>query len=191
MGSSDQPLVLQRHRLTVDEYHRMAEVGLLAPDARVELIEGEIIDMAPIGSRHGGVVKRLLKCFSEAIGDRAILSVQDPLHLGPDSEPQPDVMLLAPRADFYTARHPTPADVLLLVEVADSSGAYDHEVKAPLYAHSGVRELWIVDLPRLELLIHRRPVAGSYAEIEILASPGRRTIEALPGITFDLTGLFD
>ena len=106
--------LFRRHRLTVDEYYRMAEIGVLGPEARVELIDGEIIDMAPVSPRHGSVLMRLNRECGQALRGKAIVAVKDPLRLGPRSEPQPDLMLLAPRADFYAEAHPTAADVLLL-----------------------------------------------------------------------------
>ena len=112
---------LPRHRITVDEYYRMAEVGLLAADARVELIEGEILDMPPIGSRHAGVVSLLDRLLSRAAGDEAIVRVQLPLRLTNASEPQPDLALVKPRSDYYSTRHPTAADTLLVVEVSQTT----------------------------------------------------------------------
>jgi hypothetical protein len=178
-----------RHRLTVDDYYRMAEAGILREDDRVELIEGEIIDMAPIGSTHAGTVKRLANLLMAAVGDTAIVSVQDPVRLGPRSEPQPDIALLRPRADYYTSAHPGPADVLLLVEVADASLTYDRDVKVPLYARHGVSEVWLVDLAGHRLHIHRVPVNGVYQEVLILAAPGRISPVGLPQATVDLTGV--
>src|SRR5882672_5431271 len=126
--------IFRRHRLTVAEYYRMAETGILAPEARVELIEGEVIDMPPIGSFHAGTVKYVGNKVREAVGDRVIVSIQDPVFLDLHSEPQPDIALLRPRPDFYRSSHPTPADVFLIIEVADTSLAYDTQIKLPLYA---------------------------------------------------------
>lgn len=189
MGLIDQPAVLQRHRLTVDEYHRMAEAGVLAPDARVELIEGEVVDMAPIGSRHGSAVKRLNQLFSAVVAQRAIVAVQDPLQLGDLSEPEPDLMLLVPRDDFYAERHPTAADVLLLVEVSDTTARYDRQIKVPLYARHGVAEVWVVDLDARLLRVHRKPARGEYAQITTYAEPGLLAPLALPEAAVDLSRL--
>jgi hypothetical protein len=137
---------LARRLFTVAEYHKMAEAGILSEDDRVELLEGEIVAMSPIGSRHAGTVKRLLDQFIPLQGARrVILSVQDPIRLGEYSEPQPDLALLRPRADFYASSHPGPEDVLLIIEVADQSAAVDREVKVPLYARWGIPEVcwWI------------------------------------------------
>ena len=128
------PAETLRHRLTVTDFHRMGEAGIFHEDARVELIEGDIIDMAPIGSSHAGVVKRLARLLMQGVGDKAIVSVQDPVILGPRSEPEPDIALLRPREDYYTRAHPTPGDILLIVEVAESSLTYDREVISQLLA---------------------------------------------------------
>src|ERR1043165_8833237 len=122
-------LVQAQHRFRVEEYHRMAETGILRPDARVELLDGKIIDMSPIGPFHGGVTKRLIRFFTLLAKGRWIVSAQDPLHLDQHSEPQPDLMLLKPAADDYTSRHPIPADVFLLIEVADTTLALDRDEK--------------------------------------------------------------
>jgi Uma2 family endonuclease len=132
--------LLRRHRLTVSEYHKMGEAGILGPHTRVELIDGEIIDMAPIESRHAGTVNMLVERLGKATGDRAILAVQNPLVLNDYWEPQPDVMLLRLRPDHYRNSHPGAADVLLLIEVAESSAGYDRNAKLPGYARHGIPE---------------------------------------------------
>ena len=161
MGAIDTQSLLTRHRLSVADYYRMGEAGVFAPDARVELIEGEVIDMAPIGSRHGSAVKRLVSLLTSTLGSRVILAVQDPLRLSDLSEPEPDLMLLKPRDDFYADAHPSAADVLLLIEVADTSARYDREIKLPLYARHGVPEVWIVDLEARLLRFYSLP-AGAF-----------------------------
>lgn len=182
MGALDEPLAMRRHRLNIDDYHRLGEAGILSPDARVELIEGELIDLAPIGSRHWAAVARLDRLLHDAVGDRAIVAVQTALRLAPHSEPQPDLALVRPRVDFYASALPTAADALLVVEVADTTQRFDRQVKLPLYARHGVPELWLVDLEGGVLLRCLRPVGDSYAEIEHLTAPRRVTIDALPGI---------
>ena len=124
----------------------MGQAGILGEDDRLELLEGEIVEMAPIGSRHQSVVDRLTRLFSNRVGDAAVVRVQGPVRLGDDSEPQPDLLLLRRRADFYATAHPGPEDVLLLVEVPDTSTEYDREVKLPLYARHGIAEVWLVGL---------------------------------------------
>ena len=154
-----------RHLFDVDDYYRMAEAGILSREDRVELIEGEIVDMAPIGSAHAGTVNRLARLAAKAMAEGSVLvSMQNPLRLDAHSEPQPDLMLLRPRADDYRDSHPTPADVLLLVEVADSTLAYDRGPKLALYARHGVPEVWIVDLGGRVVEICRQPGPDGYAE---------------------------
>jgi Uma2 family endonuclease len=186
MGAIDTPPLLTRHRLSVADYYRMGEAGIFAPDARVELINGEIIDMAPIGTRHGSAVKRLNSLLIAAVGSQAIVSVQDPLRLSDLSEPEPDLMLLKPRDDFYADAHPSAADVLLLIEVADTSARYDREIKLPLYARHGVPEVWIVDLEARLVRFYSAPAGDAYGQTSTTATPGRTPIAALPGSEIDL-----
>lgn len=177
------------HRLTVDEYYRMAEVGLLAHDARVELIEGEIIDMAPIGSRHAEVVDRLGRYLHEAAGKLATVGVQRPIRLSHLSEPQPDLVLMQPRS--YADAHPTPADVLLLIEVSDSTLRFDRETKIPLYARHGIAEVWLADVATPRLHVFRRPTETGYLDTQSVDVPGKLAVSAMSGIAVDLTALFD
>ena len=157
-------VTVRRRRFTLDEYHRMGETGIFGPGDRVELIEGEIIEMTPIGSRHASTVSRIHHLFSVRLDARAVVWSQNPLLLVRyQSEPEPDVMLLAPRPDFYAAGHPEPPDVRLLVEVADSSLPYDRRTKFPLYARAGVAEAWLIDLDAGRLEIHREPADAGYA----------------------------
>jgi Uma2 family endonuclease len=189
MGNADSPAVLQRHRLTVDEYHLMGQAGVFAPDAHVELIEGEVVDMAPMKSRHASVVARLLALLQRAVGDRALVWCQLPLHLGSKSEPEPDLMLLRPRADFYAQAHPSADDVLLLIEVSDSTLDYDRGVKVPLYAKHGVAEVWIVDLDNNVVRFFRGCDGQGYTDITASETPRATPVAALPGMTIDLSGL--
>ncbi|HTQ36251.1 MAG TPA: Uma2 family endonuclease [Steroidobacteraceae bacterium] len=179
----------RKHLITVDEYYRMAEVGLLAPDARVELIEGEIIDMVPIGSRHARAVAHLDRLFTIAVGKHALVRSQGPVRLNRRSEPEPDLALLKPRDDEYGRSHPGPSDVLLIIEVSDTTLDYDRNVKLPLYARHGIPEVWIVDLQHDQLLICRSPRDGRYIDCSSLPEPGRTGIAALTGIEVDLSRL--
>lgn len=147
---------------TVAEYYRMAEAGILTEGDRVELIEGEIIEMSPIGSHHAACVNRLNSLFSSQIAQGAIVSIQNPIRLDEYNEPEPDVALLKRRDDFYSERHPTPVDVLLVVEVADTSTAYDRGLKVPLYARADISEVWLVDLTKDVIEIYAQPVNGAY-----------------------------
>ncbi|MDQ3678937.1 MAG: Uma2 family endonuclease [Actinomycetota bacterium] len=155
-----------RHRFTVGEYHQMAEGGVFTEDDRVELLEGEIVEMVPIGSRHAACVTRLSRFFFEQVEGRAVVWVQNPVRLGRHSEPQPDVALLRPSVDDYAGGHPGPGDVLLLVEVGETTPAWDREHKLPLYASAGVREVWLVDLAAGTVEAYHRPEGGAYGEIE-------------------------
>ena len=156
-----------RHRVDVDAYHRMGEAGVFAPGERVELIEGDLIDMAPIGQGHAAVVNGLNEALVLACAGRAIVSPQNGLRLDQWSEPEPDFAILRRRADFYaTGERPGPADVLLLVEVADSSLRFDRRVKLPLYARMGIVEVWLIDLKARVLEACRAPSGEGYARME-------------------------
>jgi Uma2 family endonuclease len=180
----------RRHRLTVSDYYRMAEVGILAPDARVELIDGDIIDMTPPGSLHAVTVRRLNGILTRAAGDSASVLVQDPVRLSDLSEPQPDLALLRPPDDSYIQHHPGPADVLLVVEVADTSLRFDRDTKVSLYAVHGIPEMWLVDLRSRQLIRHRAPVQGAYTLVDEpdLGSP--LAISAISGVAVELQILF-
>ncbi|CBN57265.1 MULTISPECIES: Uma2 family endonuclease [Kamptonema] len=153
---------MQKRLFTVQEYHLMIEAGVFANNDRVELIEGEIIEMAAIGTRHATCVRRLIRRFSVIPEEAAILDVQDPIQLTERTEPQPDLVLLQPRADYYATAHPMPSEVLLLVEVSDSTIDYDRDVKVPNYARSGIREIWLWDLEANCLEVYREPMANGY-----------------------------
>ncbi len=156
-----------RWRIKVDDYYRVAEAGLFARDARLELIEGEIFILSPIGNRHAACVDRTTEGFHVGLQGRAILRVQGPLRIDDHNEPQPDLMLLRRREDFYASAHPGPADVLLLVEIMDTSAAYDRGVKLALYARAEIAEVWLIDLNNLRIEIHRQPSQALYTEISI------------------------
>jgi Uma2 family endonuclease len=156
----------ERRRLTTDEYHQMIEAGILSEDERIELIRGEMIEMSPIGNRHAGCVRWLNRAFSSRFASRAVVDVQDPVTLAEQqSEPQPDVVLLRYREDCYRAQSPMPEDVLLAVEVADSSLDYDRDVKIPLYAEAGIPEAWLVALPAGSVFSYRDPSPTGYRDV--------------------------
>ena len=178
-----------RHRLTVEDYYRMGEAGIFREDDRVELIEGDIIDMAPIGSRHAGTLKRIASLFRDAVGKQAIVSVQDPVRLDRHSEPQPDLALLRWRDDYYTSAHPQPADILLIVEVAESSLAYDQQVKVPLYARYRIPEVWLVDIPARIVWVYRQPDGNRYAETFEADKLGVLAPVLLPDAKIDLAAI--
>jgi Uma2 family endonuclease len=180
----------RRHRITVDEYHRMAESGSFALDARVELIDGVIIDTPPIGSSHAGTVGQLDALLHRAVGDRAMVRCQSPIQVGDYSEPQPDLALVATRKNFYKDGHPTEHDTLLVIEVSDSTLADDLGRKMALYARQGIREYWLVDLVNDRLHIFRAPSGARYEQTSSIDRPGVMEIAALPGTTVDLSSIF-
>jgi Uma2 family endonuclease len=157
-------VALQRRPFTADEFERMAEAGIFDEDERIELLEGEIVAMSPIGSPHAWCVNRLTRTFAR-LGEAVIVSVQNPVRLDERSTPQPDLAVLRP--DASQQRHPRPTDILLLVEVADSSVAVDRGTKAPLYARTGVIELWIADLVADRLEVYRDPTPNGYRLVQV------------------------
>ena len=159
---SNAEIALRRHRLTVKAFHRMGDAGIVTASERVELIEGELLDMSPIGSHHAGTVLRLNQLLNRAVGDAALVAMHNPVTLDDHSEPEPDIVLLRPQQDFYIKAHPGAGDVLLLIEVADTSLAYDRDIKIPLYARYGIPEVWLLDLPGESLEIHRQPSSEGY-----------------------------
>jgi Uma2 family endonuclease len=152
-------------RLTnLDEWRRLGEANIFPPGSRLELINGEILEMAPIGFNQAGHINRLVKLLTRLIPDDVIPSVQNPLQLGDLSEPEPDFMLLKPNNDFYSSRHPTASDVLLLIEVADSSLTFDQNQKLRLYALHGIPEYWLLNLNDSCLEVYRKPNGEVYSE---------------------------
>jgi len=154
-------LEIAKHVFTVTDFERMAETGILSENDRVELIEGEIIEMSPIGKRHAACVDRFVRLLSR-LDDRVILRVQGPIQLDDYSEPQPDLALLRPRDDFYSGSLPRPADVLLVIEVADTTLQYDRFMKLPAYARAGIPEAWLANLPADRIEMYAEPVDGAY-----------------------------
>ena len=176
--------------ITVAEYRRMGETGAFAPGERVELIEGEIVRMPPIGPLHSGLVNRLTRLLVRAVGNRAIVHVQNPVELSERSEPEPDLALLLFREDDYLDATPTPADTLLAIEVADSTLRFDRGTKVPLYARHGVPETWLIDARAERVTVHRDPGPDGYRLAVGPAVPGPLDVGALPGVRIDLGGLF-
>lgn len=157
---------LAHRRFTVDEYHRMAEAGILGEDDRVELLDGEIVAMSPIGARHAGAVKKLNSLLSRAAA-HVVLGIQDPVVLDRYWEPQPDVTVLKARPDEYRTSHPRPEDVLLVIEVADTTADRDRQVKVPSYARAGIPEVWLVNIPADSMEVYRDPQGGAYRNVRI------------------------
>jgi Uma2 family endonuclease len=175
------PASLRHYRFTVRDYFRMGEVGILDEDDRVELLEGEIVETSPIGNVHAAVVSRLTALFVPAATERAVVRVQDPAILNDFSAPQPDIAVVAYRADFYVGAHPRPGDVLLIVEVADSSIRTDLGLKARLYASAGVAEYWVVDLARRRIVVHAQPEGDRYASVQRFTGTDTVATAAFPG----------
>lgn len=173
---------LVRRSFTVEEYHRMAQAGILVEDDRVELIQGEIVTMAPIGSRHQACVDCFTELLSPQVARRAILRVQGPVRLGEYSEPQPDVALLKPQADFYARGHPRSEDVLLVIEVTENSATYDREVKLPLYARAGLPEVWLVNLAEERIEVYQKPRSQGYEGVQHLGRGQHVAPQALPDL---------
>jgi Uma2 family endonuclease len=182
---------IPRRLLTAEEFLRMAEVGILTEDDRVELIEGELVAMAPFGSEHAGTVGALNRLLVMAIGERGIVFPQNPVRLDGSCVPHPDFTILKPRPDGYRSVLPGPDDVLLAIEVADSSLSYDRGPKLELYAARSIREVWIVDLVHRLIEIHRTPRGNHYASSTTVERTATLGIEALPGVApaaFDILG---
>jgi Uma2 family endonuclease len=178
-----------RRRFTVDEYYRIAEAGILTSDDRVELLDGEIIDMVPIGSQHAAHVAKLDRLISSSLGDRAIVWIQNPIRLDRFSEPEPDIALLRPRDDFYASAHPGPDDVFLIIEVADSSLEFDRANKVPLYAEHGIPSVWLLNLQDEAIECFGQPRDGEYHSVQALSGDDDIEIESL-GLSFEADELF-
>lgn len=178
-----------RRRFTVDDYYRMVETGILSEGDRTELIEGEIIEMVPIGSRHAGHLNRLTALFSAAVGDDVIVAVQNPIRLDEHSEPQPDLSLLEARDDYYTSSHPSPDDILLVVEVSDASLEYDRSTKIPLYAQHRIPAVWLINLRDHAIEVYERPDDEGYQIVHSLRGDATVEYDEL-GLRFDVEELF-
>lgn len=170
-------------RFTVADYYRMAAAGILGAHDRVELVDGRVVQMTPIGPDHAGCVKAVADVLRRTLGDTALLGVQDPITLDAASEPQPDVTVLRRLPGGYRVRHPGPADILLVVEVADTSLAYDRDVKAPLYARAGIPEVWLVVLAESRIVVYREPGPEGYADMRTVTREGSLSPVAFPGAT--------
>ena len=179
-----------RRLFTREEYHRMAEVGILKSTDRVELIRGEIVQMSPIGRRHAAFVNNLTRLLVIHLADRAVVSVQNPLALSGDTEPQPDLAMLRRRVPPYKDVEPVTEDVLLLVEVAESSLASDRSTKLRLYAEAGISEYWLVDAVAERVEVYRGPAAGAYRETARVTAPATLSPQAFPDVAVPVAELF-
>ncbi len=167
-----------RRRFTVEEYYKMAEVGILSEDDRVELIDGEIVAMTPIGVRHAFCVNKLTAFFHRLLPDDVIIQVQNPIRLHRHAEVQPDVTVVRQRDYVRLQQHPGPEDVLLAVEVSDTTLSWDRRVKLPLYAQAGIPEVWIINLQQERIEVHSQPEGGAYKTVRRLR---RGQSVAVPG----------
>ncbi|MEK6475924.1 Uma2 family endonuclease [Catalinimonas sp. 4WD22] len=165
---------------TIQEYHQMAEAGILGTDIRTELIHGEIIKMSPIGNQHAAIVRRLSTLLIPQLVPNFIVDVQNPVHIKDHSEPEPDIAVLPFREDYYATTGVTPADVLLLIEVSDSILHYDRQIKLPLYATAQIPEVWIIDVIKKRLYAYRQPVEGEYQEKKTINNESEISATQLP-----------
>ncbi len=181
---------VSRHRLTRRDYFRLAEAGILSESDRVELLEGQLIDRAPIGPRHAIVTENLNELLVREFAARARIRCQDPVVLDDRSEPQPDLALVRRPWRGYPHTHPEPGDIYLLIEVSDSTLNFDRTVKVELYARAGIPEVWIVDLTTDRVLVHRAPSGGVYGSVIPVEAPGMLCVEALLGVTIPVAEVF-
>jgi Uma2 family endonuclease len=179
-----------RHRLTVNDYHRLGEAGILGEDDRVELLAGQLVDMSPIGPRHALAIDALTELLVTAVAGRAAVRVQNPVVLDDESEPQPDLTVVRRPWRGHPHEHPRPEDILLLIEVADSSLDTDRGAKLELYARAGIREFWIVDLTTNCVLVHRQPSGDRYEQVTRVESSGVLDVGELPNVTLPAALLF-
>lgn len=179
-------LTLPRKKFALEEYHQIIASGVLREDYLIEFINGEIFEMSPVGFKHASCVKKINHLFAEKLGSKVIIGVQDPIKLNDNSEPQPDLVLLKPRDDFYAIQHPTPEDIFLLIEVADSSIEYDRTFKIPIYAENKVKEVWLVDLNQNLLEVYQNPQKNYYQNITKLSSEDSLTLSQPEVITIEL-----
>ena len=189
MERGDMRADVTKKLFTVDDYYRMAEAGILKPEDRVELIEGEIVEMRPIGNRHAGCVNRVNDLFTFLFRGKAIVTVQNPARLNEYNEPQPDLILAKSRGDYYASRHPTREDIYVMVEIADTTLRKDRNIKIPIYARLGILEVWIGDLQHDRLLVFRDPTASSYKTSLTLHGGDSLFVAAFPEITFKVEDL--
>lgn len=179
-----------RWQFTADDYERMVETGILGKDDRVELIDGEVIAMSPIGPPHAGIVNRLNTFLNRHFAGTAIVSVQNPIRLNDYSEPQPDLAILRLRDDYYAHAHPTPADILLVVEVADSSLEYDSQEKMPRYAQDAIPEVWLVDVEHQSVTQYAQPLITGYSHQATLTRRQMLVAQTIGGLELAIDAIF-
>lgn len=170
---------VSKRLFTIQEYHQMAEAGIFHEDDRIELIHGEIIKMSPIGNYHAAIVSRINKLFNKELSSY-IINIQSPVRIGEHSEPEPDISILPFREDYYASTGVTPSDVLLLIEVSDSTLHYDRDKKLPLYATAQIPEVWIIDVNKKRLYAYCQPIDGEYQEKKTISTKSDISATQLP-----------
>jgi Uma2 family endonuclease len=183
-------LSVNRHRFTVDDYHHMFEAGILQEEDRVELLDGEILEMSAVDAIHAASVNRVSRILQRQLGEHSIISVQNPVRINDASEPQPDIAVLRWRDDFYAEQHPTPADVMLLIEVANTSLVYDRTKKLPLYAAAAIPEVWLIDVQHRTIEQYALPINGQYSERNVRNRGMVLQSVTLPDFSLSLEQLF-
>ena len=179
-----------RARFSREAYHRLGEIGILGSDNRVELVDGEILMMSPIGPPQGGLITRLNKFFTKHLPDIVDCRVQLPIGVNDHSEPEPDIALVRRQEDDYQVKHPMPSDVFLLIEVAQSSVSYDLGKKLRIYAQSHVPEYWVIDIGKRIVITHREPVGATYNQVKSFGAGDAIAPLAAPDCQLDLNWLF-
>ncbi|MDM8558433.1 Uma2 family endonuclease [Candidatus Parabeggiatoa sp. HSG14] len=179
-----------KYPLTTTHFQKMIKTGIFEEDEHIELINGELIAMAPIGPEHSSKIRRLNHQFSQAVGDLAQVDIQNPITLNDHSEPEPDLALLCPSDDFYETANPTAKDVLLLVEVADSFLNYDKKTKIPLYASQGIPEVWLINVPKKQVEIYRNPSPEGYRQILLPEKKESISPTLLPNVSINVSDIF-
>jgi len=177
----------RRFQWTVKLYRQLGELGVFDEDSRIELIDGDLIQMPLIGSTHAGCVEQMRRMIEEAAGEAVMVFTQNPVVLGERSEPLPDLAVLKPKSDFYRSEHPRPEDVLWLVEVSDTTVRYDQTVKVPLYARNAIPEVWLLNLPEKRLEVYHGPCRGEYRHLDYYRE-GTVAPKALPHAAIELGG---
>ena len=177
---------LAKHWITADEYERMGDAGIFSSDSRLELIEGEVYEMSPIGSPHAACVKFLSTLLNRLFGGKLLVSTQDPIRLNDFSEPQPDIALLRWRDDFYRTAHPRAEDIVLLIEVADTTLHIDRVVKLPLYAKAGIPEVWIVNLIDDQIEIYAEPTGDTYGVVRSFQRGEDAQAHSIPSLAINV-----
>ena len=182
---------VSKRLFSVEEFHQMAHAGVFREDDRVELVNGEVVEIRPVGARHASCVDRLAHAAHVRLESRAIVRVQSPIRLADQSEPQPDLVVLRYRPDFYRDAHPGPNDILLVVEVADTSAAYDREVKVPLYGRAGIPEVWLIDLTAVTIEVYTHPSRQGYDHLVRLVSGDRLRCKSLADLEVTVSDLLN